>query len=37
VPYERALAIIESDVKAGKCDPDLFRLFVDAQVFKLVL
>jgi HD-GYP domain-containing protein (c-di-GMP phosphodiesterase class II) len=37
VPYERALAIIESDVKAGKCDPDLFRLFVEAQVFKLVL
>ena len=37
VPYQRALDIIESDVKAGKCDPDLFRLFVEAQVFKLVL
>jgi HD-GYP domain-containing protein (c-di-GMP phosphodiesterase class II) len=37
VPYERALGIIESDVKAGKCDPDLFRIFVEAQVFRLVL
>jgi HD-GYP domain-containing protein (c-di-GMP phosphodiesterase class II) len=37
VPYERALGIIEADVKSGKCDPDLFRIFVEAQVFRLVL
>jgi len=34
---DKALAIIESEVKAGKCDPELFRVFVEAQVFKRVL
>lgn len=37
VPVLRALSIIESDVKAGKCDADLFRVFVDAQIYKKVL
>ncbi len=32
VPLDTALAILEDEVKAGKCDPDLFRLFVDARV-----
>jgi len=35
VPVPRALAILESEVKAGKCDADLFRVFVDAEVWKL--
>jgi HD-GYP domain-containing protein (c-di-GMP phosphodiesterase class II) len=37
VPVQRALAIIESEVKAGKCDADLFRVFVDAEIYKRVL
>jgi HD-GYP domain-containing protein (c-di-GMP phosphodiesterase class II) len=37
VPVERALDIIGADVKAGKCDGDLFRLFVAAEVYKVVL
>jgi HD-GYP domain-containing protein (c-di-GMP phosphodiesterase class II) len=37
VPPQRALDIIGFDVKAGKCDPDLFHIFVEAQVYKLVL
>src|SRR5213075_220386 len=26
VPIDRALSILDSEVKAGKCDPDLFRV-----------
>lgn len=37
VPIDRALGIIESEVKAGKCDPDLFRVFVESEVYKKVL
>jgi HD-GYP domain-containing protein (c-di-GMP phosphodiesterase class II) len=37
VPVARALDIIANDVKAGKCDADLFRLFVEAEVYKVVL
>jgi len=37
VPTDRALGIIESEVKAGKCDADLFRLFVEAEIYKKVL
>ncbi len=37
VPIDRALGIIEGEVKAGKCDADLFRLFVEAEVYKKVL
>jgi hypothetical protein len=33
---DRALRILESDVQAGKCDPDLFRVFVDDEVFKSI-
>jgi HD-GYP domain-containing protein (c-di-GMP phosphodiesterase class II) len=36
VPVPKALAILESEVKAGKCDPDLFRVFVDAEIYKRV-
>jgi HD-GYP domain-containing protein (c-di-GMP phosphodiesterase class II) len=37
VPIDRALGIIESEVKAGKCDAALFRLFVEGEVYKKVL
>jgi HD-GYP domain-containing protein (c-di-GMP phosphodiesterase class II) len=37
VPIDRALGIIESEVKAGKCDRDLFRVFVEGEVYKKVL
>jgi HD-GYP domain-containing protein (c-di-GMP phosphodiesterase class II) len=37
VPIDRALGIIESEVKAGKCDADLFRVFVEGEVYKKVL
>ncbi|HVZ73265.1 MAG TPA: HD domain-containing phosphohydrolase [Polyangia bacterium] len=37
VPIDRALGIIESEVKAGKCDPVLFKVFVEAEVYKKVL
>lgn len=33
VPLDRALAILESEVKQGKLDPVLFKLFVDSKVF----
>ncbi len=33
VPLDRALDILGSEVKSGKCDADLFRLFVDAKVW----
>lgn len=36
VPVDKALDIIYMEVKAGKCDPDLFRLFVDSQSFKIL-
>lgn len=37
VPIDRALAIIESDVKAGKLDGNLFELFVRGEAFKAVV
>lgn len=37
VPIDRALGIIESEVKAGKCDAQLFRVFVEGEVYKKVL
>jgi len=37
VPIDRALGIIEGEVKAGKCDAELFRLFVEAEVYKKVV
>ena len=33
VPVERALGILESEVKAGKCDAELFRIFVEGEVY----
>ncbi|MEO8214576.1 MAG: HD domain-containing phosphohydrolase [Myxococcales bacterium] len=37
VPIERALSIVESEVKAGKLDAALFELFVSGEVFKAAL
>jgi HD-GYP domain-containing protein (c-di-GMP phosphodiesterase class II) len=37
VPVHRALGILEGEVKAGKCDADLFRVFVGAEIYKRVL
>jgi HD-GYP domain-containing protein (c-di-GMP phosphodiesterase class II) len=37
VPVDRALGILEGEVKAGKCDPALFRVFVEGEVYKKVL
>jgi len=34
VPVHRALGILEGEVKAGKCDADLFRVFVSAEIYK---
>ncbi len=37
VPIDRALGILDSEVKAGKCDGELFRIFVEGEVYKKVL
>ena len=37
VPIDRALSIIESEVRAGKCDPELFQVFVQGEVYKRVI
>jgi HD-GYP domain-containing protein (c-di-GMP phosphodiesterase class II) len=37
VPVARALGIIEGDARAGKCDADLFRVFVEAEIWKKVM
>ena len=37
LPSHRALGILESDVKAGKLDSEIFQVFVDAKVFELVV
>jgi HD-GYP domain-containing protein (c-di-GMP phosphodiesterase class II) len=37
VPIERALSIIDSEVRAGKCDAELFAVFVEGQVYKRVI
>jgi len=35
MPAEKALAILEKEVKAGKLDADLFRVFVAAGIYRL--
>jgi HD-GYP domain-containing protein (c-di-GMP phosphodiesterase class II) len=37
VPLEKALDIIGYEVKAGKCDADLFKMFVEAKVWQRIL
>lgn len=35
VPVDRALAILEDEVKQGKLDAQLFKLFLEAKVYQL--
>jgi HD-GYP domain-containing protein (c-di-GMP phosphodiesterase class II) len=37
VPLEKALDIIGFEVKAGKCDSELFKIFVEAKVWQRIL
>jgi len=37
VPVPKALDIIASEVKAGRCDGDLFQVFIGAEIWKQVL
>jgi hypothetical protein len=37
VPVDKALDIIGFEVKGGKCDPELFRIFVEAKVWQKVI
>jgi HD-GYP domain-containing protein (c-di-GMP phosphodiesterase class II) len=37
VPIDRALSIIEAEVRVGKCDGELFRVFVEGEIYKKVL
>lgn len=37
VPVPKALEIIEMEVKSGRCDADLFKVFVESKVFNAVL
>jgi HD-GYP domain-containing protein (c-di-GMP phosphodiesterase class II) len=37
VPVDKALDILSSEVKAGKLDAELYRIFIDARVFQLVI
>jgi HD-GYP domain-containing protein (c-di-GMP phosphodiesterase class II) len=37
VPAEKALDILEMEVKAQKCDPEIFKIFVSSECYKLVL
>lgn len=37
VPVDRALDILEMEVKGGKMDPELFRLFCESKVYEPVL
>ncbi len=36
VPIEKALDILAMEVKEGKIDPDLFKIFLDAEIFRIV-
>lgn len=36
VPAQRALEIIEMEVKAKKCDPELFKIFTEADIYKSI-
>jgi len=37
VPVEKALQILQWEVNDGKCDADLYKVFVEAEVYKVVL
>ena len=37
VPVDKALSIIEMEVKGGKCDADLFQIFVESRIYESVV
>jgi 3',5'-cyclic-nucleotide phosphodiesterase len=37
VPHAKALDILDDEVKRGKLDPELFRIFVSANVWQVTL
>ncbi|KAF0203498.1 MAG: hypothetical protein FD167_5646, partial [bacterium] len=37
VPVDKALSIIESEVKLGQIDTDLFDLFINSKIYESVL
>ncbi len=37
MPVDKALDILASDVKVSKLDPNIFKLFIDRQIYKSVL
>jgi HD-GYP domain-containing protein (c-di-GMP phosphodiesterase class II) len=37
VPVDRALGIVEAEVKAGKLDAELFQIFVGGEIYKAVV
>jgi HD-GYP domain-containing protein (c-di-GMP phosphodiesterase class II) len=37
VPVDKALQILEIEVKSGKCDRELFQIFVEAKIYESVL
>ncbi len=37
VPTEKALDIIEMEVKSGRCDAEVFRIFVESKVYNTVV
>lgn len=37
VPYQKALDILEMEVKAGKVDKNLFQIFIESNCFKITL
>lgn len=37
VPVEKALQILQWEVNDGKCDADLYKVFVEAKIYKAVL
>jgi len=37
VPVDRALGIVEAEVKAGKLDAELFQIFVGGEIYRAVL
>jgi HD-GYP domain-containing protein (c-di-GMP phosphodiesterase class II) len=36
IPQQRALAILEAEVREGKLDPNLFRIFLEARICEMV-
>ncbi|MBF0443007.1 MAG: hypothetical protein HQK54_13955 [Oligoflexales bacterium] len=37
VPVDKALEIIDLEVKGGKCDSELFKIFCESQIYRIVI